>query len=417
MGFVGPIYRSQAAPALDQILASQVFDGATVCAYVTDSDGTVLYSKNGTTRVSPASNEKLFSAAFALYELGPDYRPATKVWVEKDRVDVESDGDPTLSHDDLKNLGKALGLDGRLPVAVKQAYDPEIPEGWEYGDLPNRYAAPVAAFSVDQSGFELWNDNGKLELRPESYGVAIHTIRSSGHPKFTYDPVRRLVGASGKFPKKVERLDTLATPNACQAAASLLGKGMTSLEEDPPGDPTRVFSGRPLSEVLGRCLQKSDNNMAENLLLMGANRLGPLDVHNPYPQALTSLKDFATRVAGVLADDVFPRDGCGLTRGNLVTVRAIASVLNWERTQPTFPLWTSSLASPGVGTLASRLHGINFHGKTGSLSHVTALSGYLVTPDGKNLTVSVVVNNYNCSDSQAHATIDNFFGYIFRHAL
>jgi D-alanyl-D-alanine carboxypeptidase/D-alanyl-D-alanine-endopeptidase (penicillin-binding protein 4) len=302
-------------------------------------------------------------------------------------------------------------------VFVKQAYDPEIPEGWEYGDLPNRYAAPVAAFSADQSGFELWNNKGKLELRPESYGVSINRRPSSKAGTFDYDPIHRLVTATGKFPKKVERLDTLAVPNACQAAASILGKAARTLQDTPQTDPTIVITGKPLSDVLGICLQNSDNNMAENLLLMGANHLGPLDCQHPYPQAISALQDFETHVAGLRQEDLSPRDGSGLTRANVVTTRAVTQLLNWARTQSTFPLWLASLASPGVGTLSHRLRGLNFHGKTGSLSHVTALSGYLTTNSGKNLTISVILNNYNCSDSQARATIDKFLGYISRDAV
>jgi D-alanyl-D-alanine carboxypeptidase/D-alanyl-D-alanine-endopeptidase (penicillin-binding protein 4) len=97
-----------------------------------------------------------------------------------------------------------------------------------------------------------------------------------------------------------------------------------------------------------------------------------------------------------------------------VTARAVVALLNWERTQPTFPLWVSCLASPGVGTLKSRLPGINFHGKTGSLSNVSALSGYLTSKSGKSLTVSLIMNGYKCKDSQAHAVMDKFIEYISR---
>jgi D-alanyl-D-alanine carboxypeptidase/D-alanyl-D-alanine-endopeptidase (penicillin-binding protein 4) len=399
---------------LDQILTSPYLAGATVCVTVADENGNVVYDHNGGNRVAPASNEKLFSAAFALYELGPEYRPATKFWVAKDRITVESGGDPTLSHEDLTKSLAFLGCNRELPVYVKQAYDPEIPSGWEYGDLPNRYAAPVAAFSVDQSGFELWNINGRLQLRPQSYGVKIQLGSRSGVARFHYDPIGRVVVASGKFPKKMERLDTLAVPNAALAASMVIGKGFVATDEEPAGDPTYIFEGRPLKEDLSRCLQHSDNNMAENLLLMGAKQTENLNIEHPYPQALVALQDFETRVAGLSEDDLAPKDGSGLTRSNMVTTRAIVSLLSWAKSQATSSLWVSSLASPGVGTLISRLHGIDFHGKTGSLSHVTALSGYLTTAQSKKLVVSFILNDFNCSDSQAHRVIDKFIGYLSR---
>jgi D-alanyl-D-alanine carboxypeptidase/D-alanyl-D-alanine-endopeptidase (penicillin-binding protein 4) len=416
------------AVALDALLSVPDLDGAVVCATVADQNGRILYDRLGGIRVEPASNEKLFSAAFALWELGQDYRPTTYFWKRPDRIVVQSMGDPSLTHDQLVDVRKELGLDGTLPVVVNEAYGPGIPERWEVGDLSNRYAAPVAAFSVDQSAFELWNSNGRLELRPAPYGVSIRAIRSANaKPVFAYDPLKREVTCSGAFPRATARLDTLAVPSAEEAAASLLGRLAGRTATVPTDSPSKALQGRPLKEILSVCLHRSDNNIAENLLLMAAAHEGPLP-ENCYPDALERLEDFEHRIVGIGPNETLPRDGSGLTRENFVTTHAIVKLLAWAESQPTAEVWRQSLASPGSGTLLHRLGpvdasgrsaspAVTFFGKTGSLSNVTALSGYLETQHGEKLIVSVIINNFSCRESRAVEAIDRFVREISERGL
>ncbi|HWD40129.1 MAG TPA: D-alanyl-D-alanine carboxypeptidase/D-alanyl-D-alanine-endopeptidase [Fimbriimonas sp.] len=388
------------------------FKGATVCVTVRDDAGNIVFDRNGDRLILPASNEKLFTGAFALYELGPDYRPVTSFWNLGDRVVVDSPGDPSVSYGQLKDLSASLGS-SKMPVFVHQAYDPEIPDEWETGDLPNRYAAPVSAFSGDQNGFELWNRGGKLRLEPSAFGVKTrHRNDKAPRPSYAYDPVRRTLTVTGSFPDKDERLDTLAVPNGTEAAASVFGELAGSTDNVPTDRPTAILVGKPFSEVLTECLRESDNNMAENFLLMGASHEGPLPQDDPYGVATKRLTEFLQRVVDLDPDEVTPHDGSGLSRYNHVTTQAVTKLLLWAKKQPTMAVWMNALAAPGLGTLRHRLQGVDFKGKTGSLSYVTALSGYLVTSEPKNLTVSVIVNNFTCSEGQAHGVIDRFVKFI-----
>ncbi len=79
---------------LDRILANSRLDGAVVSAVVTDMDGRILYEHNSSFHVVPASNQKLLSNSFALWELGADYRPVTRFWKLDRRIVIDSPGDP-----------------------------------------------------------------------------------------------------------------------------------------------------------------------------------------------------------------------------------------------------------------------------------------------------------------------------------
>jgi D-alanyl-D-alanine carboxypeptidase/D-alanyl-D-alanine-endopeptidase (penicillin-binding protein 4) len=79
--------------------------------------------------------------------------------------------------------------------------------------------------------------------------------------------------------------------------------------------------------------------------------------------------------------------------------------------------WISLLPIGGKdGTLATRFDGMpaaaRIHAKTGSLSHVSALSGYAERPNGRWVAFSVLVNNYNGSTGDIRAVMDRICALI-----
>jgi D-alanyl-D-alanine carboxypeptidase/D-alanyl-D-alanine-endopeptidase (penicillin-binding protein 4) len=97
-------------------------------------------------------------------------------------------------------------------------------------------------------------------------------------------------------------------------------------------------------------------------------------------------------------------DGSGLSRKVNVTAQSVTDLLIAAQKEPWFPQWYAALPIAGNpdrfvgGTLRSRMAGTpaanNVHAKTGSLTGVTALSGYVTTKDGRKLVFSMLSNNY-----------------------
>lgn len=401
-----PLLFATLTPDLDALLNQPALSGATVSAYVSTLDGKVLYERNSSQRVVPASNQKLVSNAFALATLGTDFRPITSMWRRNTGVIVDAPGDPMLSRESLLQARRALGLVPGANVWVKQAYRPGVPPSWQFDDMPNRYAAQVTAFSIDRGGFELWGENGKAFLVPDAYGVRIET-RPGKTLRVDFDPTQRRVRVTGPIPARRTRLDTLALPAPDEAAASALGGRLRDAEQLPDEVPDLTIVGRPLPEMLAACLKPSDNNIAEHLMLMAANKLRPIG-QNPYGIAPDLVKDFLVKTVGADANDFRVFDGSGMSRHNLVTTRGIAKLLQWAAAQETEGIWRASLASPGSGTLANRLSGVAFEGKTGTLDMVASLSGYVRRPDGTVVVMSVILNNYLCPTAEARRILDAF---------
>lgn len=395
------------SPNLDAILDVAELKGSVISATLTDTDGKVLYERNADMRVMPASNQKLISCAYALHVLGPDFVPKTRIWKLKDRVIVESNGDPSLTYQQLVEARKKLKLSGKQPVYVKQAYRVGIPESWELDDLPNRYAAPVSAFCFDQAAFELWAEKGRAFLLPAPFGVKVTFDVSLPKGASRYDPIRKTIRVGPSLPGKRTRLDTLALPSGDESAAMVLGNRLFATKAVPTRPPDLTINGQPLREILKTCLVKSDNLMAENLLLMAAGKEGDLSA-KPYALARERVTKFLTEAVSVDKVDLRIYDGSGLSRHNLVSARAISKLLLWASKQSTAPVWKGCLVSPLNGTLKSRLKDVPFQGKTGTLDMVVSLSGYIKTKAGEDVVMSLLLNHFTTSSAKARDIADNF---------
>jgi D-alanyl-D-alanine carboxypeptidase/D-alanyl-D-alanine-endopeptidase (penicillin-binding protein 4) len=125
---------------------------------------------------------------------------------------------------------------------------------------------------------------------------------------------------------------------------------------------------------------------------------------------LEVLRTFLAR-ADVRPEEYVFYDGSGLSRQNLVSPRAMVKLLRYATRQSWSAQFTSSLPVAGVdGTMTFRLKelpaGASVKGKTGSLDHVNALSGYLTTSRGERLVFSIICNNHTLQSHQAADVLD-----------
>lgn len=379
------------ADSIQNVLDSPELAGAWVGVCVEAPDGRTLFERNADSRLMPASNEKMLSAVYAFERLGPDWKAHTRIWKTEKGVVVEAEGDPTLELETLREAKKKLGLSG--PVYVRQPYSPGIPAGWELDDLPNRYASPISAFTTGRAGFELVAENGRLVRPAPEYGLGVVRGSAKGEMKIVYDPLASTLRVSGKLPEKRTVIETLAQPNPAAAAARALGGEFRAYVGSLPSrKPDLVIESPTLAQLAKTCLENSDNILAEHLLLQAALSEGELG-DDPYTVATDRLKDFLEKTVGVPVGSVRPSDGSGLSRHNLVTSRAICRILAYAQKRPYWEAFRTALAEPGEGTLRSRLAGIGFAGKTGSLDSVSALSGFLKRENGELWRVSVIINH------------------------
>ena len=154
------------------------------------------------------------------------------------------------------------------------------------------------------------------------------------------------------------------------------------------------------------------NKVSENLHAELALRLvGKLRGYGgSFEGGVAAVKQFLLQ-AGLKEDEFTFLDGSGLSRRDLVTPAATVQLLIYAARQPWGPAFEESLPVSGVdGSLSERFQKTSasglIHAKTGSLSHVNALSGYGQTTAGKRFVFSIFCNDHNVLASRALAEID-----------
>ncbi len=116
--------------------------------------------------------------------------------------------------------------------------------------------------------------------------------------------------------------------------------------------------------------------------------------------------------AGLKDDEFVLLDGSGLSRRDLVTPAAVVQLLAYAARQPWGAAFEDTLPVGGVdGSLSERFLNTPaaglIHAKTGTLSHVNALSGYGQTKSGKRFVFSILCNNHKLTSGKAQAAMDS----------
>ncbi len=400
--------------SIDTVLDGEALHGAIAGTCVMSLDGREVYGRHADVRLVPASNQKILTTVFAAATLGLGYKPQTKIWKEKNYVFIEASGDPTITKEQLLEVRKKLGLGKDIAVRVRQPYRPLVPPSWEHDDLPNRYAARVTAFSFDRGGFEVWSEGGRLRQLDPSYKITLRHAAGSGSAKIDYRPDQRLAIVTGNIPDGTKMIEAFAMPDPDVIAARILGGTIVHTDQAPPNrKPDYVITGPTLREILKECLEKSDNNLAEHLLLMSATKVKPLG-NNAYADAADRMREFFEKTVELKEGSVRPIDGSGMSRHNLVTPRAMCQILAWAYRQSWRGDLLGALAQSGEGTLESRLRSSTFVGKTGTLSAVTCLSGYVRPGSDQTLFVSMLFNNTIAPASEVRTAQDRVITILER---
>ncbi len=419
--------------------------------------GRTLFSANGDKLFIPASTTKLFTGALALDRLGPDFRIRTSVYaaaspdrhgVLKGDLVLFGRGDPSFNvasaggdlDQALKRLVEPLKATGVKVVTGDLVADESffrgshVGSGWEHDDLHWYYGAEASALGL--------NDNAvDVVIRPASragllaeaflfpstrYLSLSNTVRTGPAGAVTRTEVQReksskRIGVRGSIAADSRPVtESISVPDptawfAWEFRHALERQGITvrgqtrvrDAEEAQDGtnrvDAAVELAGTwsaPLSQLLPRMMKPSQNLQAQLWLLQVGAAQAPSGERNSTSEA-AGAQAMAAFVAdmGIAAAEVRIHEGSGLSRHNLVTPRALTTLLEVMRRGPHAQVWLDSLPVAGVdGTLRSRMRGTpaerNVRAKTGSLSTVATLAGYLTTAAGEPVVFAFMLNHY-----------------------
>ena len=325
--------------------------------------------------------------------------------------------------------------------------------GWSVDDPLSDDGAPISALTVHDNVFTLSvrpgtgaGDLAELVLNPpvEYYTIdnRVRTVAAGGDRRIRVDRVPGsldlhvwgtiplhdkgqdlLLGiedpalyAAKAFKQLLEQRGIAVTGNA--VARHLYPHDVANLMlsvEPPPDAGTEVarHTSAPFVEDL-RITDKVSQNLHAEMALRAVGRarrnVGSFEAGREEMRAFLA-------EAGVEAGGYNLIDGSGLSRLDLVTPAAVIKVLHYMYASKQRENWISMLPVGGQdGTLATRFTegpaAGRIHAKTGSLSHVSALSGYAQRPNGRWVAFSILVNNYNGAASEIRAVMDRICALI-----
>lgn len=381
-----------------------------------------LYNYQGDKYFVPASNTKIITCYAALKHLG-DSLIGARYWQDQDAFYLFPTGDPSLLHPDFKK-NPVIDL---LQKTAKKIYitdanwkDEPLGSGWSWDDYNDDYMAERSALPVygnvlhwvqerldtsvnaidkEPSVYSIPEINWKVRFNPDNNRKSFYIQRNRDENVYTI---------TQGIEKKKEQ-DVPFVTHGIQSAIELLpdtvGKEVMYTTTFPiPDTILPVIHSQPLDSLLKLMMHRSDNFFAEQVLLMVSNlKTGIMNDARITDSLLrTDLKDLPQRPRWV--------DGSGLSRFNLFTPQCFVAILNKMRQEFGMDRLKVIFPTGGRGTLGNyfkRDSGF-IYAKTGTLSGVVSLSGFLYTKKNKLLIFSVLVNNHYGSATAIRRKVEEF---------
>ncbi len=397
-------------------------------------------------RLIPASNVKLPICAAALLRLGATFTYQTRLYITGQQsgnhldgnIIVVGQGDPSIGG--RFNGGDITYLFRQWAVKLKQANitsvsgdvigvddefdDERIGLNWHPDDYVEWYAAEISALSFNDGCIDVIVKGASRAGRPASITFdpltkymslkgGVRTVASRNAERgtvFKREPGSRILQISAAIRPKRQWTRWASVPNPTLYFVTVLketlekegirisGKPGDADEIKPISNPETwreiaVHNSPPLSQLVEVCLKNSQNLYAEHFFkTVGAKEYGVGSLQT----GAAAVKDILFR-HGCDFDRQYLADGSGLSRENRLSADALTNVLQAINQSPFAEELNEALPLAGVdGTLERRMRGTGAYkhvrAKTGTLSGVRALSGYIYAKSGKTYLFAMIAN-------------------------
>ena len=402
----------------------------------------------------PASVAKLVSVASAVDRVGWDYRFTTSLRssgtigngvLQGDLVVVGS-GDPSIggpAGDDFTGwiaALKALGItriDGRIIGDDNALEEPRPALSWAWDDLGYRTGAIFGALNFAENRMAVKVTAGRAAGEPTALSVEpIASYRTLANRTVTGAPGSRpllwpeqrpgepVLTIAGSLPAGSPAITlTVAVGNPTLWFANALRERLVAggipvtgdaVDVDDVAPPPAVaemrelyrYRSHPLSDIVQPLLKESINVYGEAVMRLNS-------APEAFPTNDAALDGLRTRLItwGVPLDGQQLVDGSGLSRRDVIAPELLLAVLKREYDASGASPWMTALPLAGIdGSLESRMKGTtadrNLRAKTGTMSNIRSLAGYVTSHDGEHLAFVIMVNNFEGPGAAAVQAID-----------
>ena len=427
------------------------FKHAIISLYVADSKtGKLVFERNGTIGLAPASCQKIVTSVSAIELLGIDYRFKTYVMHDQPIKNgiLQGDlyflgnGDPTFGSERwnttseevvIKKIAATLQrnniqfITGDLVADDSYfAFEP-VPKGWVWEDIGNYYGAGVWGLNWRENQFDVIFKTGKYENDPAkiiatkpatvlneySFVNFVKTgAKGTGDDAYLFSaPFSKNIIAKGTVPPSVEGFTISGSiPDPPKLflqtvygylknnGIPVAGNTWSYTEQLMNNKPVMIPKGIMIDSILSPSLdsinywflKKSVNLFGEAFVKTIARKN---NVYANTDSGINLIKNFWNK-KGIDKPSLNMIDGSGLSPANRITTNALVTILQYAKLQTWYPAFFSALPL---------INGIKM--KDGYISGVRSYAGYVKNKNGNDYTFSFIVNNFDGNPATAREKI------------
>lgn len=409
---------------------TQLKSGISSLYVINAATGEVVFEKNGSMGLAPASTQKIITAASAYELLGKEYRYKTQFGysgkINAGTVDgmiiLSPTGDPTLgswrwiSTTDSSLMNKWVralqkenvkSIRGGIYIGINGWDYESIPNGWIWEDIGNYYGAGAGGFNWRENQFDILLRSGDeldthvriADTKPKIRSFKLYSnltaaAKGTGDNAYVYYPLGSGSGyIRGTIPVSEKQFKiSAAYPDPAKEFVALLEHALASvsvkvISKDGVTQGYRVLDTH-YSPVLDSMIywfnRRSINLYGEAFVKTIA--------HQKKGQGSTEegikLLKAHWKEKGIDPIELNMVDGSGLSPLNRVTTKAQVNILQYALKQNWYPGFYLSL--PEFNKMKM---------KSGTIRGVKGFCGYHKSKDGTEYVFSFIVNNYNGSSS------------------
>ncbi|MBK7229153.1 MAG: D-alanyl-D-alanine carboxypeptidase/D-alanyl-D-alanine-endopeptidase [Ignavibacteriales bacterium] len=427
------IYPQSLKTKLDKVLKDKFFESCLVSIQVEDlTANKILFKKNEKMLLRPASNMKVITSTAGLLYLDPDYEFKTDLYydgfVSNDtlygNIFVVGGCDPDFVTQDISTFVDAIKslnvsvINGNIIGDVSFKDSLYWGKGWMWDDDPSSDAPYLGALNINDNCVEVSYDSKEklFNTNPKTKFVDVKRIENDVELFIDRNWLERkneilIVGKDDKksYTTKVNVLNPelyfLQVFSEVLDSNNVIILGRIESHKISENALYLTSESRKYSDVIINLNKESDNLSAEMTLLALAEKYygKPATAKNGINVVEKMIEEIELN-----SEDYRLVDGSGVSHYNVVSAELIVKILKYVFNQKPelYEILYNSFPIAGVdGTLEYRMKNTsaekNVHAKTGTLSGVSTLSGYLTTKNNHTIAFSILMQNYVGSSTKA----------------
>lgn len=396
--------------------------------------GANLYAYAQNRAMIPGSNNKVFTIVGALFAIPSNFTFSTTVNYASNKVKnhilygdmyIKFSGNPALTGGQLAALIKKIKNTKGISKITGNVYlvgsfsGPYIPEGWSKNDSTFCFGAPASSFTLNRNCTII-----KLAKNPNSTSTRVIELSNASNIDFkntsSYTSSAKsttismnddnVVYIGGYLSRTAERMFKLAIKNPALKTLNTVDDFLSSngikhnkvsiASSIPAGNTVQLTTNSArIGSLIDQTLKHSDNLYAETILnTVGLKQKGI----GSTKAGIEAVQEIFYKKLNLDTSALTMYDGAGLSLLDGVTPQFMVSFLTKTFNSPVGKKFYNYLPASGIsGTIAYRMGGKltgRIHAKTGTVSGVSTLSGYVLTAKDHRISFSIMLNDLKLSD-------------------